>query len=389
MSQKLFGGMNPLASAPVIDVQIPGLKKFYDGKVRAIFEFDNLLLMIVRDLIGAFDQKHLLEGNLPAHYPGKGMIIRAMDQLFTRLVSGFVPLDQVPLDLEGEHKELTRLLPPEILLRSTLHLMAKSPILVEAIVRDTLEGSGVGKTEICGQEIPKGLKLGDGLPRLMLTPTSKAAKGQKDQNLTLREFVETVGNADVANYIYGISLKMHLEIARHGQLCGYQHPDDKFEFFQFPEGLPMNPVGHLPHDFHEYMEHFFGQALASVGRRRNEWQEWPEFNPRAFMDFARYNREKGVIRLGDEKGTTDSSRWRPMFWTQLGRKYRSCGMEELALAALREYDCKENFRLRSKETGQGDYHISASQSVTMTNANVLETGRRNLRCCLAMYQHQI
>ena len=227
---KLFGGMNPLTAAPVIDVQIPGLKKYYDGKVRAIFEFYSLLLMVVRDLIGAFDQKHLLEGNVPAHYPGKGMIIRALDKLFTQIVGGFVPIDQVTLDLEGEHKELTRLLPPEILLRSTLHLQAESPFKVECIVRDTLEGSGVGKTEICGQEIPKGLRLGDELPRLILTPTSKASKGHKDQNLTLKEFAETVGDADVANYIYGISMKLHLEIARHGKWCGYQHPDDKFEF---------------------------------------------------------------------------------------------------------------------------------------------------------------
>ncbi|HBB36695.1 MAG: Phosphoribosylaminoimidazole-succinocarboxamide synthase [Candidatus Moranbacteria bacterium GW2011_GWC1_45_18] len=386
---KLFGGMNPLTAAPVIDVQIPGLKKYYDGKVRAIFEFYSLLLMVVRDLIGAFDQKHLLEGNVPAHYPGKGMIIRALDKLFTQIVGGFVPIDQVTLDLEGEHKELTRLLPPEILLRSTLHLQAESPFKVECIVRDTLEGSGVGKTEICGQEIPKGLRLGDELPRLMLTPTSKASKGHKDQNLTLKEFAETVGDADVANYIYGISMKLHLEIARHGKWCGYQHPDDKFEFFQFPEGLPINPVGYVPHDFNEFIDYFFGKALTSIGRRRNEWQEWPEFNPRAFMDFARYNREKGVVRLGDEKGTTDSSRWRPTFWTELGDKYRARGMEELALACMREYDCKENFRLRSKETGQGDYHIAADKTVTMTNANVLETGRRNLRCCLAMHQHQI
>jgi hypothetical protein len=33
--------------------------------------------------------------------------------------------------------------------------------------------------------------------------------------------------------------------------------------------------------------------------------------------------------------------------------------------------------------------IAADQTVTMTQANVLETGRRNLRCCLAMHQHII
>jgi hypothetical protein len=33
--------------------------------------------------------------------------------------------------------------------------------------------------------------------------------------------------------------------------------------------------------------------------------------------------------------------------------------------------------------------IAADQTVTMTQANVLETGRRNLRCCLALYQYQI
>jgi phosphoribosylaminoimidazole-succinocarboxamide synthase len=73
---------------------------------------------------------------------------------------------------------------------------------VEAVVRGYLIGSGWKDYQrtgaICGIELPAGLRMADKLPRPIFTPSTKADRGQHDENVGFDEIGRVIG-ADLAN----------------------------------------------------------------------------------------------------------------------------------------------------------------------------------------------
>ena len=195
--------MNPMAAKPVLDVSIKDLPATEgEHKVRYIFVLpDGNLLMVVTDKIGAFDQPHETPDGLPAHYPGKGMIITVLDQIGKRYAREIMPTDYLPMDPYLPH------IPEQYWSRSSVHLVAERQIKAECIVRSSGEGSAEESARkgklVCGQLLPEGLLLGEMLSRPYFTPSTKAPKGEKDVNLTLEEYYVHIGDEDLANYLMG------------------------------------------------------------------------------------------------------------------------------------------------------------------------------------------
>jgi phosphoribosylaminoimidazole-succinocarboxamide synthase len=71
------------------------------------------------------------------------------------------------------------------------------PILVEAVVRGYLAGSGWKEYQdsqsVCGVPLPAGLKNASKLPEPIYTPAAKAAAGEHDENITFERTVELIG----------------------------------------------------------------------------------------------------------------------------------------------------------------------------------------------------
>ncbi len=107
------------------------------------------------------------------------------------------------------------------------------PIAIEAIVRGYLIGSGwkdyQEDSSVCGIRLPENLQLAQKLPKPIFTPSTKAAVGDHDINVSMKEAEKIVGK-DLANQVADISLQIYKYAADYALERGIIIADTKFEF---------------------------------------------------------------------------------------------------------------------------------------------------------------
>src|SRR5690606_23864643 len=107
------------------------------------------------------------------------------------------------------------------------------PVLVEAVVRGYLIGSGWKDYQetgaVCGIALPAGLKLAQRLPEPIFTPAAKAEIGAHDENVSFAHVVKEVGQ-ELAEQIRDVSLKIYQEASAYAAQRGIIIADTKFEF---------------------------------------------------------------------------------------------------------------------------------------------------------------
>ena len=175
---------------------LPGLELIHRGKVRDVYALDeHRLLMVATDRLSAFDVV------LPNPIPGKGEMLTQISNFWFGKTAHLVPnhLLDVPL---------ADVLPPG----TDLALYAKravvtrrlKPVPVECIARGYLIGSGwkdYQKTgAVCGIALPAGIKQAQQLPEPIFTPSTKAAVGDHDENVSFDAVVSAVG-AELAGQV--------------------------------------------------------------------------------------------------------------------------------------------------------------------------------------------
>lgn len=151
----------------------PGQENVYRGKVREVYNIENeLLIMIATDRLSAFDVV------LPRSIPYKGQIL---NQIATKFM------------------ELTQDIVPNWLLATPDPNVAAGylcePFIVEMVIRGYLAGHAAreyksGKRSICGVTLPDGLKENDKLENPIITPTTKAANGSHDEDISREEILK-------------------------------------------------------------------------------------------------------------------------------------------------------------------------------------------------------
>ncbi|MCK4492883.1 MAG: phosphoribosylaminoimidazolesuccinocarboxamide synthase, partial [Methylococcales bacterium] len=108
-----------------------------------------------------------------------------------------------------------------------------TPLPIEAIVRGYLIGSGwkdYQKTgTVCGLSLPEGLQQAQKLPEPIYTPSSKAALGAHDENISFEQTVELLG-VDMAEKVREMSLKLYNDASEYAKAHGIIIADTKFEF---------------------------------------------------------------------------------------------------------------------------------------------------------------
>jgi len=107
------------------------------------------------------------------------------------------------------------------------------PLPVEAVVRGYLAGSGWAeyKTngQVCGVQLPAGLKNASKLPAPIFTPATKAEMGDHDENISFDKMVDIIG-LDLATRVRDISIQLYQRAADYALSKGIIIADTKFEF---------------------------------------------------------------------------------------------------------------------------------------------------------------
>ena len=199
------------------------LPLIHKGKVRDVYQVDDkTLLMVASDRLSAFDVV------LPDVIPQKG-------QLLTQISNFWFDMSK---DLITNH--LTAASVKDVIGDADNDLQARSVVVkklkalpVEAIVRGYIIGSGwkdYQKTgEICGIQLPENLQQAEKLPEPIFTPSSKAAVGDHDENISFQKMIDLVGE-NLAKQVRDVSIKLYQMASEHALSKGIIIADTKFEF---------------------------------------------------------------------------------------------------------------------------------------------------------------
>lgn len=194
------------------------------GKVRDNYAVgDDRLLMVTSDRLSAFDVI------MAEPIPDKGRVLNTLALFwFDRLAH------VVPNHLTGEAPESV-VQPDEVPLVAGRSMVVRrlKPILVEAVVRGYLVGSGyqeyLAQGGVSGISLPAGIQQAEQLDAPIFTPAAKAELGQHDENISFDEMVSRVG-ADLAEQIRAVSLQLYREASEYAATRGIIIADTKFEF---------------------------------------------------------------------------------------------------------------------------------------------------------------
>src|SRR6476646_1706876 len=211
-------------------IELPGVKKLRSGKVREVFDLGDTLLFVVSDRISAFDVI------LPDPIPHKGAVLNQISAFwfkrFTDIQNHLVTanFEEFPKELQPFREQLAG--------RSMIVKKTK-PLPVECVVRGYLAGSGWKEYQesqnVCGIELPAGLKQASQLPKPIFTPATKAEQGH-DENIDMKRCAQILGD-EIANRVKDLSLKIYSRGRAHADQCGIIVADTKFEFGAIDEDL--------------------------------------------------------------------------------------------------------------------------------------------------------
>ncbi|MCX6116615.1 MAG: phosphoribosylaminoimidazolesuccinocarboxamide synthase [Proteobacteria bacterium] len=143
----------------------------YQGKIRTILNKDGRIQMLHSDRLTAFDR-------LISHIPGKGAILTSISRWWFEQLQAEIPTHFI--SATGSRVLLTE---------------ACNPFKVEVVVRGYLAGSMLrayqaGDRSYCGVKLPDGLKPYERLPEPIITPTTKAAAFEHDENITAEKLIQ-------------------------------------------------------------------------------------------------------------------------------------------------------------------------------------------------------
>ncbi len=199
-----------------------GLGARYEGKVRDNYSKDDRRFIVVTDRISAFDR---ILGTIPF----KG-------QVLNRLAAWWFEKTK---DVAKNH--LVRVPDPNV-----LECLECTPLPVEMVVRAYITGStstsmwthyAAGERVFCGHPLPEGLKKNQRLEKPLLTPATKAPKGEHDVSAS-RDEILAKGDIDAKDFDAAADMVMKL-FAAGQKVCaerGLILVDTKYELGKTKDG---------------------------------------------------------------------------------------------------------------------------------------------------------
>lgn len=221
-----------MPNPPLLKTTINSLKLIHQGKVRDIYDIDaDHLLMISSDRLSAFDVI------LPTGIENKGAMLTQMANFWFEKLKHVVPnhltgiAPETVVESEAEKEQVVN--------RAVVVKKLK-PLPIEAIVRGYLVGSGwkeyQAKGTVCDIPLPVGLQLADKLPQSLFTPSSKAAIGEHDENISIAQ-VESLIGKEMTAQVAKVAIELYSQAAEYALTKGIIIADTKFEFGLDEQGV--------------------------------------------------------------------------------------------------------------------------------------------------------
>jgi phosphoribosylaminoimidazole-succinocarboxamide synthase len=210
---------------PLFESSLKSLKLRHRGKVRDIYDIDDRhMLIVTTDRLSAFDVV------MSDPIPGKGALLTAMSNFWFARTRHILPNQLADLPLAQVLKD-----PAERAQVEGRAIVVKKlkALPVEAIVRGYLVGSGWKEYRksgtVCGIRLPAGLQEAERLPEPIFTPSTKAAVGQHDENISFEQAVQLLGQ-ETADKVKQAALAVYKDCAAYALTRGIIIADTKFEF---------------------------------------------------------------------------------------------------------------------------------------------------------------
>lgn len=287
----------------------PNQTAFYKGKVRDVYSFENLLVMIASDRISAFDVV------LPRAIPYKGQVLNQIAAHFLGATREVVP------------NWLIATPDPNV----SVGLKCET-YPVEMVVRGYLAGHAwrtykSGSRVLCGVLLPEGLKENDKLPTPIITPTTKAHEGH-DEDISRDEILEQglVTEEDyiqLENYTLALFAKGTEMAAQRGLIL----VDTKYEFGKIDGQITLIDEIHTP----DSSRYFYLEGYAD---RQNNNQLQKQLSKEFVREWLIANGFQGkegqvVPEMSDEWVNQISERYIELFENVTGKKFEKDNSEDI------------------------------------------------------------
>ena len=203
---------------------IQSLQLFHQGKVRDTYVVDDEhFLMVTSDRISAFDviMNEAVES--------KGKILSRVSNFWFHKIESIIKnhLTDIPPESVVKDHEISLIKDRSVVVKRL------QPIPVEAIVRGYLIGSGwkdyQSSGSVSGITLPKNLEQAEKLAQPIFTPSTKAAVGDHDENISFDQMVNLIGK-DRAQNIKDKSIEIYNFARDYALDRGIIIADTKFEF---------------------------------------------------------------------------------------------------------------------------------------------------------------
>jgi len=159
----------------------------------------------------------------PTPIPDKGKVLTALSVVWFGLTADVVPNHLI---------SATDGVPDDVRGRA-LRVTRLRMLPVECVVRGYITGSGwkdyQATGRVSGIELPPGLQESEQLPEPIFTPSTKAEEGH-DEAIDLDGAAELVGSRELAERLRDVSIAVYRRVAEHARERGVILADTKFEF---------------------------------------------------------------------------------------------------------------------------------------------------------------
>lgn len=294
------------------DFNFPGQKGVYKGKVREVYNIaDKYLVMIASDRLSAFDVI------MPRQIPYKGQILNQIASYMLDATKDLVP------------NWLIACPDPNV----AIGHLAK-PFKVEMVIRGYLAGHAWreyrdGKRTLCGVPLPEGMKENDKFPEPIITPSTKAADGQHDEDIS-REEILAKGIVSPEDYAvledYTRKLfKRGTELAASRDLILV---DTKYEFGKTADGkIVLIDEIHTP----DSSRYFYADGYQErQDRGEPQKQLSKEFVRRWLIENGFQGKEGQVIpHMNDEKINEISDRYIELYENITGKTFEKADTDQI------------------------------------------------------------
>jgi phosphoribosylaminoimidazole-succinocarboxamide synthase len=227
--------MSPnLLDQVILQTDFPDLHLHASGKVRDVYQLDNdRLLFVATDRISAFDYV------LATGIPHKGRVLSQISLFWFDFLSEIVPNHVITADVEQYPQDLQKY--ADQLQGRSMIVQRAEMFPVECVVRGYISGSAwkeyQATGQVCGIDLPAGLRESDAFPEPIFTPATKAVTGH-DENIPFTKMCEIVGT-ESASHLRELTLRIYKKAAAYARQRGIIIADTKFEFGRTAKGITL------------------------------------------------------------------------------------------------------------------------------------------------------